>query len=129
MHGAHMAGGFSVKFAKQAALASRLFEATSEGTLEWKPSSARPNAFQVNFANYAVVLSNDVDDYFVELFNGHGEAADVFDDSQLDEEAPMDAPVEGSWAKTMRETHRLARRAALGADKALDDILAALETA
>lgn len=126
MHATQPAGSVSVKFAKQAALASRLFEATSEGRLQWQPSSARPNAFQVTFANYAIVLSNDVDDYFIELFNGHGDAADVFDDSQLDEEAPMDAPVEGSWAKTLRETHRLARRAALGADKALDDILKAL---
>lgn len=115
-----------MSFEKQAALASRLFCATRDGKLQWKPA-ARPNSFQVAFPNYAVVLSHDVDDYFVELVNGHGEAADVFDDTQLHEEGPDGAPVEGSWRSTMSETYRLARRAALGADRALDDILKALE--
>jgi hypothetical protein len=116
-----------MRFERQAALVSRLFEATSRGRLAWQVSPSRPNAFEVAFPNYAVILGHGVEEVFVELVNQHGEAADVFDDVELDHEGPDGAPVDGSWPKTMRETYRLARRAALGADKALDDVLTALQ--
>jgi hypothetical protein len=115
-----------MRFEKQAALVSRLFQETSGGRLAWQISASRPNAFEVAFPNYAVVLGSGVDEVFVELVNRYGEPADAFDDADLAEEGPDGAPVEGSWPKTMRETYRLARRAALGADKALDDVLSAL---
>lgn len=116
-----------MNFEKQAALASRLFCTTRDGLLNWTPAG-RPNAFKVALPHYAVVLSYEMDSYFIEVQNAQGETADVFDDTQLNEQAPTAAPLDASWHKTMCETYRMARRAGLGADKALDDVLKALAT-
>jgi len=114
-----------MKFDKQAALVLRLYKATSEGKLEWKPSS-RDEAFQVSFPSFTVVLSvTNQDETAIEVKSDEGDTIDSFGDPQLTNAELIAAPPGDaiSWFQAMAELYRMARRTALGVDKALDDIL------
>lgn len=114
-----------MNFDKQGMLVVRLHKATSEGKLDWKPGG-NENQFQVSFPNYTVILTRDTqgEDYFVSIINDLGELTEAFSDVDLSSGASfaLDQPT-GSWVQTMREIYTMARRTALGVDKALDAIL------
>ena len=125
-------------FQKQATLVLRLYQKTADQKLEWKPA-VKEGVFQVSFSDYSVQLS-EVDrggttDYRIEVFNSDGEIADGFTDVDISDEpgapvntkARVDQPSRPSWFKTMKELHEMARRSALGADKAIDSLLADLD--
>ena len=113
-----------MKFDKQAALVSRLYKATNESKLDWRPSPV-DDAVMVSFPNYTVVLSKTKgDNYLLDLVNDAGETADSFYDTQLDSAVDLPPPpIGGLWHHTMRETYAMAKRRASGSDQALDDIL------
>jgi hypothetical protein len=113
-------------FDKQALLISRLFKATKEQKVDWRPS-VRDDSFQVSFPNYTVILYTVGADYVVDLTNDAGDIVDTFNDVQLDKTGIFpDLPNFMGWYQAMSDLYGLARRSALGADKALDDILKAL---
>jgi hypothetical protein len=113
-----------VNFAKQAALVGGLFKKTAAGQLEWKPSVG-DDQFQVSFRNYTVrielMAGRQGPDYVIQVINENGNIADSFSDNDIKNEEG--APLGQSWFGIMRELHLMARRSALGADKALDALL------
>ena len=111
-----------MKFDKQAELVSRLYKSTVDGKLDWKPA-VREGAFQVSFPTYTVVLAADGADYYIEIINDNGDSIENFSDMDLTKGSDISGQINSSWFATMREMEVMARRRALGADKALDDLL------
>jgi hypothetical protein len=94
---------------------------TEEKQIRWK-ETAEENTFQVSFANYSVTLSAQDHfrrgtSYVVNILNAEGRSVDSFSDN-----------LDGTY-EPMAELYEKARRQALGADKALDEILTELKEA
>lgn len=113
---------------KQALLATRIYNKTMAGELDWK-QSVREGWYQISFANYSVRLGavhnqqEEEPDIVLEIINDSGEIADSFSDLTLQRSG--DPPPGGAqfWYPVLKELHARTRRIALGADKAIDDIL------
>lgn len=116
---------------KLATLVSRLLEKTREDKLNWE-RTPRDGVFQVAFPEYVVKIFSrqsrmpdeenpeNLPDYVIQVFDEKG---------QLEEFTDIDlrGVIEGGAFKPMQELHSLARRKALGTDKAIDKILSSLE--
>jgi hypothetical protein len=109
---------------KQVALVVKLYDRTLKGKVEWENSSRVPNAFQCSFSDYTVRINlqerNDTTDVFIRIFNQNGAAIETFSDESI--KGKMENPY-----ALMSDLYERAKRIALGSDKALDDLLSALE--
>lgn len=114
---------------KQVTLATRLYRKTMAGELDWK-ISPREDWYQVSFSQYSIrigtVQTARAEDVVIELVNNIGDVADSFSDEDLQRAGPR--PTEDDhWYAPMNAMYQRARRTALGADKAIDDILNELD--
>jgi hypothetical protein len=95
---------------------------TDEGQLDWR-ETAWPDTFQVSFNNYSITFSRLYTDgtlgYVGHILNFEGRTVDSFSDDDLKPEG----------LDRMAELYQKARRQALSADKALDEILSQLNDA
>ncbi|MGE5270661.1 MAG: hypothetical protein ACM3JG_13420 [Thiohalocapsa sp.] len=111
-------------------LLDRLIQKTDAGELAWEETAAG-DAFQVSFPNYAVILSEaetpTTIDYVVELVNADGRIIDRFSDVTLERTDPSSQRGGPRHFDRMKALFEVARRQALGVDKALDEILRELD--
>jgi hypothetical protein len=113
---------------KMVALLKKLDEKTGRGEIDWEETSD-PNCYRVVFTDYIVRIrkvtvedswGNLVRDYFtIEIVDDQGRIIDEAENKEL--EQFLENPYE-----VFKELYVAARRKALGADKALDEILSKL---
>jgi hypothetical protein len=102
-----------------------LAEQTNSGKLNWKETGDQ-SKFLVSFPNYSIIVSEemgegDEQDYFISIVNSEGRVVDRFS------AAMFPNWIWGSNAYgVIRDLYNQARRKALRADRALDDIIAHL---
>lgn len=103
-------------------LIDKLMDKTGEGQLDWR-ETAWSETFQVSFTNYSITLSqvhaNGTLGYVDHILNYEGRTVDSFSDDDLKPEG----------LDRMAELYQKARRRALNADNALDEILSQLSNA
>ncbi len=102
-------------------LIDRLITKTDRRELAWK-EGVYPDSFQVAFPNYSLTIiqrQDDRDEIFLEMsiINSDGYTIDRFSEFDLEQD----------YHNKLYGLYHEARRQALGVDKALDDILIALE--
>lgn len=102
-------------------LVDQLFAKTEEGKIEWR-ETAETDTFQVSFAHYSITLAERRTTprnltYVVSILNSEGRRVDTFSD---------DFDWDPGYKKQLSELYQKARRQALSADKALDEILSQL---
>lgn len=109
--------------ARMFALITRLHANTAQGKIQWERTSAQ-EVYQASFPNYAVRVSRkqgDPDvgpDYFVSVRDEQGSVIESVGDVEVDQAVPNSRAYQ-----LMSELHAMARRRALGVDKALDSLL------
>jgi hypothetical protein len=109
---------------KKDALVRKLIEGTRAGKIVWK-KSAVADAYEIAFPKYTIQISqggkkNNMD-LALRIFNEAGEIIEEILDGEMAEET-------GSfYFEVMHELLLLARRSALGSDKAIDDLLTFLD--
>jgi hypothetical protein len=91
---------------------------TRAGTVKWEKTSTT-GQFQAAFATYAIAIRGPSDAPSLYFFNEEGEMVEDFTSV---------AAVLTGIVDQLKLLYQLARRQALGADKALDDILNILRT-
>src|SRR4051812_26197174 len=110
---------------KQWLLLKRLIERTVAGRVKWEETPAS-NTYQTSFPNHTVKVAEsrgaapDEPDYFLSIVDEEARVLDRASDSDLREIADSEG---ASAFQKMRELYRLARRDAMGAERALDDIM------
>lgn len=111
---------------KRAALAERLYHKTKEGALKWE-ATAEDGVYQVAFPGYALHIGererNSEPFIFVRLYDADGTLMEDYDDGDLKEMIPSSVPGSIGFYTLLSELYSGARRAALGVDRALDNIL------
>jgi hypothetical protein len=109
-------------------LLRRLHAKTAQGQVQWE-GTAKEGMFQSSFPNYVVRISVDsrgegsAPDYFLTIRNAAGRVVESTSDVAIDQ--GMNGPPQAF--PLMKELHDMARRQALGVDKALDSLLSELE--
>ena len=101
------------------ALIVRLLLRTGEGKLKWEETPTE-GVFQTAFPEYVVRIMERSNDYVIRVLDSNGSVVEEETDSDL----------RGDWPQAygvMRELYIEARRSAKGVDKAIRDILSALE--
>jgi hypothetical protein len=113
---------------KLIALTKRLLQSTRMQKLEWRMTASQ-DRFTVAFSDRAVAISEEMPhdedprhgmDYFLTITNADGDVIERVSDNELRAE----------WSdvySVMRELFEAARRSAMGADKAVDDILGEID--
>ncbi len=99
-------------------LVDRLLTKTEAGEILWK-ETAEPATFQVPFPNYSITISYRKEllpAVIVTILNSEGKSVDSFTQFDLRDE----------HAGKLSKLYENARRKALGAEKALDEILSEL---
>lgn len=117
--GARKAGSAS----KKDVLIRQLLALSRAGKVTWAPAT-ESGAFQIAFGQYTVEIlasaPNGID-LLVRIVDGQGTVVEEISDGEM-------AEATGSfYFQTMHELHTLARRSALGADKAIDTLLSLLD--
>jgi len=123
---------------KHAKLIELLLRRSRDRQVTWK-ETADENTFQVSFPKSSVQIWWNEDGVQVSLINDKAETVDSFTNydlrmliNTLRNDDPFAFMVDGEYAAVgmtsdaVRELYHLARRTALGADKALDDVLSEL---
>jgi hypothetical protein len=104
-------------------LARALFDKTTAGQLHWEPT-ANQNTFQLSLSNYSTLISKELDPdepghyILLRICNEEG---------QVIEELYEGEAVNAGFSD-MRALFNLARRIAMGVDKALDEMLDVLKS-
>lgn len=113
---------------RQIQFISKLHDRTQEGRLTWTEASS--NRFQTNLAGFDVEVAEypnpddpEAIDYWVFINNRDGTRIESIVDTDF-----ADIHHEFNGFHAMRDTYQRARRLALGVDRAIDAILAALES-
>jgi hypothetical protein len=107
--------------AKLLKLIQRLHAKTKAGEIEWERTTSE-DTFQLSFTSYIVRLSfrgtgSGNLDYYLTIRNESGVTVEQTNDVEIEKEVP------GAGAYTwMSELHSMARRQALGVEKALDSL-------
>lgn len=108
---------------KHRTLVRNLIERTNSGKIRWEEST-QEGVFQVSFPEYTLVIEivetmNSGNDISIGVYNGVGSLVDSLTDTSISDGG-------GQWYSRMKDLYDTARRQALGADKALDEILKSL---
>jgi len=105
----------------------KLYKRTNASKVDWR-RTAEDGVFQASFPNYSVrILSRPSSDepqldYIVQVLDDDGTLVDEMADPDFVE--LIDPP---ESFHTMRDLYRMARRVAMGIDKALNSIMASLD--
>ena len=108
-------------------LMQRLYAKTAAGQVQWE-RTANEDVFQSSFPSYVVRVSvepssnPEAPDYFLTIRDEHGRVIESTSDVAI-----LQAIPESKAFTLMKELHDMARRQALGVDKALDSLLSELE--
>lgn len=111
-------------------LIDRLYAKSEKGEIAWA-ETAQEGMFAVSFPNYTVTIAEvqgenfDERDYQIAISDSTGKLVESFTDADVARGMP-DVP-RSEFYNRMRQLHEMARRIALGADKALREILEKLE--
>jgi hypothetical protein len=113
---------------KQVRLIERLIQKTNAGEVRWE-QTGNDDVYQAAFPNYGVRVErvfdkwhNDVEGYTVFVLNSEGTEVDEMSDTTF-----MEVNFARSPFLQLQDLFMGARRTALGADQALDEILNDLE--
>jgi hypothetical protein len=114
---------------KHIKLVERLYDRTKKGTMAWTESS--DGSFLVSFADYSIELAtergeSDEPDYRFSIRNEFGKTVESVTDVEIMHTISSPDDKRQFYAKCV-ELYRMARRVALGADKALASILKQLD--
>jgi|SRR5271165_2285425 len=93
-------------------VAKALYERTVTGDLSWE-TTAKQGMFQVSFPNYSVLVLEEDGDVTLKICNEQGQVVEELKESQAI----------ASRFSNMRELFEGARRIAMGAEHALDELL------
>jgi hypothetical protein len=101
---------------------------TNEGVLPWEKTAAK-DRFQTAFTNYSVQIferrnDDESTDVVIRLLNQDGKVIEEYTDADIQPYFPGDS---NASFKLLRDLFNAARRSALGADKAIDDLLNELQ--
>jgi hypothetical protein len=111
-------------------LLKKLEEKSADGSLDWEVTASR-NAFQTSVSDYVLRISeqepSDHDpesapDYYLSLYNQQGYVIESVSDPEIRQSDPTFESF-----KVMKGIYKMARRSALGGDKALDSIIKGLD--
>lgn len=113
---------------KYASLLDRLYQRTKTSKIDWELNASRSP--EARLGNYVITLSvgqsggNPVE--FMSLFTEYEELIETINDEELSNLTPQTSRF-GSYYSLMEDLRTTAFRQAIGADKALDDLLGALD--
>ena len=119
-------------YEKLARLVCKIYKRTIEGEINWE-ETATTGVYQTSFADYSILISlqpsqsggeSDVEISIIDVF---GNEVESFLDVDLKSNWLHDLGITKNPYSVMKETYDIARRVALGSEKAVDDILAVLE--
>lgn len=119
-------------YRKLASLACRLYQRTYDGEVDWE-ETASTGVYQASFADYSIIISlqppqsGGDSDVKISIIDDVGNEVESFLDVDLESEWLIDLGIIETPFKIMKDTYDTARRAALGSEKAIDEILAVLE--
>lgn len=120
-------------YQKLAVLAHRLHQRTIEGRLEWEVT-ATSEVYQTSFANYSINISklesrSEIKpDIEISVFDDEGVELESFLDEDLSDSMFEEfAEPDTNAYQIMSETYDVARRTALGSEKAINEILSNLD--
>jgi hypothetical protein len=121
----------SEQYSQFITLVEKLDQRTREGSLPWKRHMT-PNAYQLPFTAYTVVLSSSEEAefgqiYMVQIFDAGGELVEGFSDVDLDDLEDLGDENPMNYHNIMGNLYDSARRIALGSDEAIRAILAELD--
>ena len=106
---------------KQSALIKKVYERTEAGMLAWTERIGG-EGYSISFPEYSININalsgSRGTSYWVDIVNHEGKVIESFSDKSLSE-----AAWDEDYSDLMRNLYTLARRQALGADEALDDLL------
>ena len=94
-----------------------LYEKTREAKVKWEPAP-RQGSYMVAFPDYGVGIRKVGEDIVIDLLASDGDVIDSASDTQLSRFSGGRSAYD-----LMNDLYGMARRSALGADKALDEIL------
>ena len=106
---------------KLARLLERLHNRTMDGKVKWE-ATARKNVYQVAFPEYVIQVGpDDSGDIVLRLYNQDNILLEIVRVEAIQHYLQLNA------LEIMSELYTAARRTALNTDKAVDDLLSALE--
>ena len=109
-------------------LTARLYRTSLEGQVNWEETVLK-DVYQASLANYSVRISLEESqssmqsDVRISIVNSEGTIVESFSDVDLDPEWLNEFQIEESPYRIMLNTYEVARRTALGAEKAIKDIV------
>ncbi len=120
-------------YEKLATLAHALYQRTLKGEIDWEVTVS-DGVYQASFSNYSIKILleksksvPDVEDVRISVFDQNGAEIESFTDVDIaDEWKKRFSHVSDSF-DGMQGTYEIARRSALGTEKAIDQILSELE--
>lgn len=101
-------------------LIGKLESYSDYGSRKWEETTS-PNAFQLSLPEYVLRIAESGNDYVISIFNNNGRLVEAASDSDF-----TDNGVLGAY-QALRRLYEKARRSAVGAEKAVDDILKSLD--
>lgn len=101
-----------------AELEKLLLEKTKAGEVQWEKTVTK-TVFQAAFAKYTILLSGSGDSPYLSLLDEDGDIIETL--------SPLSAVNLGALNE-LKELYEMARRRALGADQALDEVLSILRS-
>jgi O-succinylbenzoate synthase len=113
-----------MEYKKIAKLVVSLHQKTIDGKLNWEQTDKR-GIFQLSLPNYAIRFwmrskGEQAADYIISIYDSEGNLVEQASDVDLKNDLSKSYEI-------MKGMYELARRKAMGVDKALDDIISQLE--
>jgi hypothetical protein len=105
-------------------LINRLLNRTRTAELRWSETPSQ-EAFQTSFPNYSVEVEQAEGGIFLRVYNSEGRVLDWTSDARIGHEDKSERE-QTDDAEKLEELFSLARRQALGTDRALDELLTEL---
>ena len=119
-------------YRKLANLACKLYQKTIQGDVNWE-ETAWTGTYQASFADYSILISlqpshkGGEDDVKISIRDGEGNEIESFLDVDLEDSWLLEFGVVETSYSLLKDTYDTARRAALGSEKAINEILSVLE--
>ena len=115
-----------------ATLAYNLYKKTADGKVDWEETVLK-DVYQSSLANYSVRISLEEsesiipNDVRITIINSEGSVVESFSDVDLNDSWLSEFNIDGGAYRMMHSTYEIARRTALGSEKAVADILRELD--
>ncbi len=101
-------------------LIEKLLHRTKENKIEWKASLHISKIYETTFDDYRILVSQGFSgDYFLKIVDNFGTILEEVNDTSMRDD--------NSSENDLKELYNEAKRSALNANKAIDDILSSLD--